>query len=55
MSRYEVLATIWSDEHKKQVKKVIGEFDRFMNAKLFANAYNAHYSTTVEIIEYRRV
>ena len=54
MSKYEVLATIWSEEHKKQIKTVIGEFDRYMNAKLFADAYSTHYSTTAEIIEYRR-
>lgn len=55
MSRYEVLATIWSEEHKKQIKTVIGVFDRFINARLFADAYNAHYCTTTEIVEYRKV
>ena len=54
MSKYEVWVTIWSEEHKKQIKVVAGEFDRYMNAKLFAEAYGAHYSTSAEIVEYTR-
>ena len=54
MSKYEVWVTVWSEEHKKQIKVVAGEFDRFMNAKIFADAYSAHYSATAEIVEYTR-
>lgn len=54
MSKYEVWVTIWSDEYKKQIKVVAGEFDSYMNAKLFAEAYGAYYSTTAEIVEYTR-
>lgn len=54
MSKFEVLTTVWSDEEKKQVKVVAGEFDRFMNAKLFADAYENHYSAKAEIVEYVR-
>ena len=54
MSKYEVWVTVWSEEHKKQIKVVAGEFDRYMNAKLFAEAYGAHYSTSAEIVEYTR-
>lgn len=54
MSKYEVWVTVWSEEYKKQVKVVAGEFDRFMNAKLFADAYSQHYSATAEIVEYTR-
>ena len=54
MSKYEVWVTIWSEEHKKQIKVVAGEFDRFMNAKLFSEAYEKHYSATTEIVEYVR-
>lgn len=55
MSKYEVLTILWSEEHKKQIKEVIGEFNRYINAKIFADAYSAHYSATTEIIEYRKV
>ena len=54
MSKYEVWVTVWSEEHKKQIKVVTGEFDRYMNAKFFAEAYGAHYSTSAEIVEYTR-
>ena len=54
MKKYEVWVTVWSDEYEKQIKVVAGEFDKFMNAKLFANAYSEHYSTTAEIVEYIR-
>lgn len=52
--KYEVWVTIWSYELKKQIKVVAGEFDRFMNAKIFADAYKNHYSASVEIVEYVR-
>ena len=54
MNKYEVWVTVWSEEHKQQIKIVAGTFDRFINAKLFADAYGAHYSTTAEIVEYVR-
>lgn len=54
MNKYEVWTTIWSEEHGKQIKVVAGEFDRYMNASLFAKAYEAHYSAQVEIVEYTR-
>lgn len=53
-NKYEVWVTVWSDEYKQQVKKVSGEFDRYMNAKLFADAYSSYYSTDAEIVEYTR-
>ena len=54
MSKYEVWVTVWSEEYKKQIKVVAGEFDRYMNAKIFADAYSAYYSATAEIVEYTR-
>ena len=54
MKKYEVWVAIWSDEYKKQIKVVAGEFDRYMNAKLFADAYANNYSATPEIVEYVR-
>ena len=54
MSKYEVWVTVWSDEYKKQIKVVAGEFDKFMDAELFANAYCEHYRVTAEIVEHIR-
>lgn len=54
MSKFEVWATVWSNEHEKQIKVVAGEFDRYMNAKLFADAYSKYYSAAAEIVEYIR-
>ena len=54
MSKFEVWVTVWSNEHRKQIKVVAGEFDSYMNAKLFANAYSKHYSETAEIVEHIR-
>ena len=54
MSKYEVWVTVWSDEYKKQIKVVAGEFDKYFNAKLFADAYSKFYSATTEIVEYKR-
>lgn len=54
MSKYEVWVTVWSDEYKQPIKKVAGEFDRYMNAKLFADAYKKYYSAGAEIVEYIR-
>lgn len=54
MKKFEVWVTVWSEEHKKQIKVVAGEFDKFLNAKLFADAYEKYYSATAEIVEYTR-
>ena len=54
MSKFEVWVTVWRNEHQKQIKVVAGEFDSYMNAKLFANAYSEHYSATAEIVEHIR-
>ena len=53
-SKYEVWVTVWSDEYKQPIKKVAGEFGRYMDAKLFAGAYSSHYSASTEIVEYTR-
>ena len=54
MSKFEVWVTVWSEEHEKQIKIVAGEFNNYMNAKLFADAYSRFYSATAEIVEYTR-
>lgn len=42
--KYYVIATVWSEEHEKQVKKIVGEFDSHINATIFRDAYNQHYN-----------
>ena len=54
MNKYEVWVTVWSEEYKQQIKKLAGTFDNFMNATLFKEAYDNHYSAHAEIVEYVR-
>lgn len=51
MKKYYVIATVWSDEKKAQVKKIQGEFDNYTNAKLFEEAYNFHYKSDAIVID----
>lgn len=51
-NKFDVWVTVWSEEHEKLIKVVAGEFDNYMNAKLFAKAYSKRYSTTAEIVGY---
>lgn len=43
--KYFVIATHWDDKRKAPVKYIAGEFDRYMNAVLFRDAYNSYYIT----------
>ena len=52
MKKYEVLAMVWDREQKKSIKAVIGTFDKYINAKIFANAYHAEFSSNTEINEH---
>ena len=47
--KFVVIATAWSEEEKKQVKVIYGMFPRYIEAKLFAEAYSEHYKTVAEI------
>ena len=47
--RFVVLATVWSEEEKKQVKIICGMFAGYIEAELFAKAYSAHYKSVAEI------
>ena len=49
--KYFVIATHWDDERKAQVKYIAGEFSNYVNAKIFKESYNAHYSTNAVIVE----
>lgn len=52
MSKYEVWVTVWSEEHKAQIKIVAGTFDKFVHAKIFADAHKKHFRSDAEIVEY---
>lgn len=47
---FKVIATVWDDKLEKQVKVVVGEFDRISNANLFKRAYEAHYNVETELV-----
>lgn len=51
MKKYEVLATVWDSEEKKQVKVVAGVFDKITNAIIFRDAYNNFFKANSEIVE----
>lgn len=53
-AKYEVWVIVWSDEFHRQIKRVAGSFDRFVDAELFARAYTEHYCSKAEIVEYVR-
>lgn len=48
-NRYYVIARVYADEVKCWVDVIAGEFDSFINAKLFKDAYNQHYSADARI------
>lgn len=48
-NRYFVIAKHWDTEKEKQVEFIAGEFDDFICAKLFKDAYNDHYSANARI------
>lgn len=49
--KYFVIATKWDDTRKAQVKYIAGQFDSYINAKLFKDAYNGHYHADAKIVE----
>lgn len=49
--KYIVVAKRWSEEDKKQINYIAGEFTTFMNASIFKDAYAKHYSATPHIVE----
>lgn len=49
--KYFVIATHWDDKRKAQVKYIAGEFSSYMNANIFKESYNAHYSANAVIVE----
>ena len=51
MTKYYVIAKMWSDEEKAVVDTVMGEFTTYVNAQIFRDAYNIRYSTLARIKE----
>lgn len=51
MKKYYVIAIKWSEEHKKQIKYIAGEFSDYTNANIFRKAYDSTYSTESHIFD----
>lgn len=41
--KYFVIATCWNDEKGRAMKCIEGEFDSYMNASIFRDAYDKYY------------
>lgn len=53
MNRYEVWTTVWNNDLHIPEWVCVGSFDKYFNASLFAKAYSEHFSSTVEILEFK--
>ena len=49
--KYFVISTHWDDEREAAVKYIVGEFDKYNNARIFKEAFNANFSTHAVIVE----
>lgn len=49
--KYFVIAIHWDEKRKAQVKYIAGQFDNYMNASIFRDAYNNYYSASAKIVE----
>ena len=49
--KYVVIATKWDSTEKTSIKYIAGQFDSFINAKIFSEAYNIHFSANSKIVE----
>ena len=45
--KYFVIATCWNGKKKEDLKCIVGEFDSYMNASIFRNAYDNYYYNNV--------
>lgn len=46
---YFVIAKHWDEEMQRATEYIAGQFERYMNAVLFRDAYNKFYSTKAVI------
>lgn len=53
--KFFVIAMCWNKEGIAQEKFVIGEFNTLLNAIIFRNAYNEHFSTKSYVISDREL
>ena len=51
MTQYFVIATVWSDEKKAQVKEIQGTFTDYICAHIFTEAYNKRYNANAYIVD----
>lgn len=51
MQKYFVIAKKWSNERQAVVKYIAGEFPSYINAAIFRDAYNVHYSANAVVVE----
>ena len=49
-TKYFVIAKHWDDSKKDITKRIAGEFTKYIDAALFRDAYNAHYSANSYIV-----
>lgn len=49
--KYLVIAQKWSEEDHKIINYIAGAFDEFMNARIFAEAYNRYYKANATVEE----
>lgn len=49
--KYYVIATRWDYNRSVKVKYIAGQFDDYVNAILFKNAYNEHYEADAKIVD----
>ena len=49
--KYFVIATCWNYEKGKTMKCIEGEFDSYVNASIFRDAYGKYYGTKAMIVE----
>ena len=50
MIKYLVVAKRWNEEKQESEKYIAGAFDCYMNAIIFRDGYNSHYSSDSEIV-----
>lgn len=48
--KYFVIATVFDDRAGAQIQKIVGAFDVYHLAHLFADAYNNHYHATATVV-----
>lgn len=53
MKKYFVKAKKWDEDKKKVIEYIAGEFDDWVNASIFRNAYNEYYKAEATVVEFK--